>query len=131
MMKILILGALPKTELDKQLYKSIIEACATYGEVSSPIDTAEFKGSEVERYERAFLKVKESDLIIAELSKPSTGQGMEIREATLLNKPLLVIAKKGSEVSGLVKACPVLRKIIFYDDLNNLKQELMVFLGNI
>lgn len=130
MNKILILGALPKDKEGERLYESIASVCRKFAEqVSSPIDTVAFKGSEVERYDRAFRLVKEADLIIGELSKASTGQGMEIREAANLNKPLVVVARTGSSVSGLVKACPVLREIIYYENLEDLGKKLEAFLG--
>ena len=49
---------------------------------------------------------------------------MEIREDVILNKTLLVIAKEGSKISGLVKGCPVLKQIIYYDSLEDLKLKL-------
>ena len=57
---------------------------------------------------KSFQTVQEADLVIGEQSQPSTGQGMEIRECAILNKPLIVVAKEGSKVSGLVKAMHVL-----------------------
>lgn len=125
MKNILVLGSLPKNNLEKELYMSIISICKKFSEnIKSPIDTAKFKGSDEERYEKALQSVKESDLVIGEQSQASTGQGMEIREAAILNKPLIVIAKKGSKVSGLVKGCPVLKKIIYYKNLEELKSKL-------
>ena len=130
MNKILILGALPKEEEAEKLYEAIASACRKFAsEVSSPIDTVAFKGSEGERYDRAFRLVEEADLIVGELSKASTGQGMEIREAANLGKPLVVVARAESSVSGLVKACPVLKEIIYYEDLEDLKGKLEGFLG--
>ena len=123
-MKILILGVLPKNKEKENFYSSIAEICKEFAEVSSPIDTVKFKGSEKERYERAFQKVKECDLVIGEQSEPSTGQGMEIREAAVLNKPIIVIAKSGSKISGLVKGCPMLKKIIFHNNMEDLKSKL-------
>lgn len=125
-MKILILGALPKNKHDELLYNTITSACKQFTEdISSPVDTANFKGTEQERYKRAFEKIKQADLIIGELSKPSTGQGMEIREAAILNKPLIVVAKEGSSISGLVKACPILKEILYYDNIEDLKDKLI------
>ena len=125
MSNVLILGALPKDEERRILYETIASVCGKYSKnISSPIDTANFKGTEKERYERAFQTVKNADFIIGEQSEPSTGQGMEIREAIILNKPLLVVAKEGSKISGLVKTCPILKEIIYYDSLEDLKLKL-------
>ena len=125
MNNILILGSLPKTEEETKLYNSIIEIAKEFATiVKSPIDTAKFNGTEQERYERAFQTVKEADLVIGEQSQPSTGQGMEIRECAILNKPLIVVTRKGSKVSGLVKGCPITKEIIYYQNLEDLKSKL-------
>ena len=124
MKNILILGALPKKKEDEELYNVMIEVCEKFGKVKSPINTANFKGSDKEKYERAFKLVKEADLVIGEQSNASTGQGMEIRECAILSKPLIVVAKEGSKVSSLVKGCPVTKEIIYYNDLEDLKGKL-------
>ncbi len=129
MNNILILGALPKDKAKEKLYESIVMISKQFAkEVSSPIDTAKFQGSEIERYKRALKKVGEADLIIGEQSEPSTGQGIEIREAEIQKKPLIIIAKTNSKVSGLVKGCSVLKEIIYYDNIKDLKEKLVVVL---
>ncbi len=125
MHNILILGSLPKTEKETTLYNAIIEVAKDFwSTVKSPIDTSKFKGSEEERYNRAFQTVKEADIIIGEQSRPSTGQGMEIREAAILNKHMIVVAKTWSKISGLVKGCPILKEIIYYENIEDLKSKL-------
>ena len=127
MENILILGGIPEDEEREKLYKAIVSFCAKFSEnISSPIDTAAFKGGESERYARAFEKVKEASLIIGEHSFPSTGQGMELREAAILGKPVIVVAKAKSKVSGLVRACPVVKEIIFYRNLEDLNEKLEI-----
>lgn len=128
-MNILILGSLPKTSEEENLYNTIIKVANKFAtEVKSPIDTAAFKGTETERYDRAFQTVAEADIVIGEQSSPSTGQGMEIRECDNLNKPLIVVAKEGSKISGLVKGCPATRTIIFYRDTAELQSDLDLYL---
>ncbi len=125
MNNILILGSLPQSDEQIKLYEVIIEIVQKFAKtVKSPIDTVNFKGDEQERYERAFRLVKEADLVIAEQSQPSTGQGMEIRECAILNKSLIVVAKEGSKISGLVKGCPVVKEIIFYQNIEDLRLNL-------
>jgi len=127
---ILILGSLPKTEDETKLYNSIIEIAKEFATiVKSPIDTAKFNGTELERYERAFQTVRNADLVIGEQSLPSTGQGMEIRECAILNKPLIVVAKEGSKVSGLVKGCPITKEIIYYQNIKDLKSKLRNYIS--
>lgn len=122
---ILILGSLPSNDLERQLYQAIIKIAEEFSAiVKSPIDTAEFNWTTGERYDRAFRTVAEADLVIGEQTHPSTGQGMEIRECHILEKPLIVIAKTGSKVSGLVKWCPITQDIIYYDDIGDMKIKL-------
>lgn len=97
-------------------------------EVSSPLDTMKFKGNDFERYERAMKLVKNSKLIIAEMSNISTGQGMELQEAANLNIPVLVIAKIGSKISGLVKGCKNVKNIIYYDNITDIKNNILYFI---
>jgi len=118
---------MPEDEVRKNLYSAIISACTKYAEhISSPIDTAAFKGGDRERYKRAFHKIKEADFIIGELSTRSTGQGMELREADVLGKTVIIIAKAKSKISGLVKGCPAVKEIIFYRHLDDLAEKLEV-----
>ena len=125
MKNILILGSLPEDEKSKQLYTKLISILTRFTEnISSPLDTTAFKGGDRERYTRAFEKVKEADLIIGELSSPSTGQGMELREAISLEKKLIIIAKAKSKVSGLVRGCPAVKEIIFYRNMDDLQEKL-------
>lgn len=97
--------------------------------VSSPIDTMKFQGDDVARYKRAINLLQDTKLIIAEMSTVSTGQGMELQEAANLNIPVLVIAKKGSKISGLVKGCQNLVDIIFYDNIEDISEEILKFVS--
>jgi hypothetical protein len=47
--------------------------------------------------------LKTYDLMIAEVSFPSTGLGIELGWADLLNVPTIFIYKKGSKISGSLK----------------------------
>ena len=125
-MNVLILGALPGNEEETTFYQEIIDMVTPLGaDVKSPIDTAQFNGTDAERYTRAMKTVQEADVVIAETSKPSTGQGIEIRECDSLNKPIIVIARQGSKVSGLVRGCPATKEILFYDDVQDVKEEII------
>jgi len=125
MREVLILGALPQTVEKRRLYESLTKFLCNYTEeVSSPIDTLEFRGSGKEKYKRAFQKVRSADLIISEQSEPSIGQGMEIREAEIQNKPIVVIAKNRSTICGLIPSSPAVKKIIFYNSLKDLESTL-------
>lgn len=97
--------------------------------VSSPLDTMRFQGDDVARYKRAMDLLQDSKFIIAEMSTISTGQGMELQEAANLNIPVLVIAKTGSKISGLVKGCQNLVDIIFYDNIDDISDEILKYVS--
>ena len=88
----------------------------------------QFKGNDYERYERAMNILKDTKLMIAEMSNISTGQGMELQQAVILNIPILVIAKKDSKISGLVRGCKNVKNIIFYDEINDISNEINKFI---
>lgn len=96
--------------------------------VLSPLDTMKFNGSDEERYNRAMNMLNETIAMIAEMSSVSTGQGMEIQQANTLNIPILVIAKTGSKISGLVKGCKNVKNIIYYNDVSDIKKEIIEFI---
>jgi len=58
------------------------------------------------------------DLIIAEVSLPSIGRGIELGWANMKNIRVRCFYKKGSQVSGSIKA--VTNKIIEYEDKEDL-----------
>lgn len=128
--RILITGAVlsASEELSDIYYQLISFIDNEKYEVSSPLDTMEFEGNNVERYDRAMSMLRKTKLIIAEVSNASTGQGMELQEATRLNIPILAIAKVGSKISGLVKGCYNVYKILYYDDINDIKNEILKFI---
>lgn len=97
--------------------------------VSSPIDTMKFQGDDVARYKRDMDLLQDTKFIIAEMSIVSTGQGMELQEAANLNIPVLVIAKTGSKISGLVKGCQNLVDIIFYDNIDDISDEILKYVS--
>lgn len=84
-----------------------------------------FKGNDFERYNRAMELLQNTSIIIAEMSIPSTGQGMELQEAIRLNIPIIVIAKNESKVSGLVKGSGKVKSFLYYDNIEDIKEELI------
>jgi hypothetical protein len=100
-------------------------------DVLSPLDTMKFEGTDKERYERAMEVLENTKVMIAEMSNVSTGQGMEIQRAATLGIPILVIAKENSKISGLVKGCPVVKKIIYYNEILLIKNEINDFIKRI
>ena len=86
-----------------EIYKILVEELSLYSNnIYSPIDTIKFKGTNKEMYERVMKRLQNTDIVIAEMSSPSTGQGMELQEAVRLDIPIIIIAKNGSKISSTV-----------------------------
>ena len=125
MKNLLILWSLPSEKEDYDKYESIIELGKWYFDnIASPINTKEFNWTDEERFSRAVEKVEWADLIIWELSNPSTGQWIEIWIAYKLNKSVIIVAEEWSNISWLIKWCSNIKDILYYADLNDLKNKL-------
>ena len=66
------------------------------------------------------------DLVIVEVSLPSIGMGIELGWANMKKIPIICFYKKGSQVSGSIKA--VTDKIIEYSDVNDFISKLEIVL---
>ena len=67
------------------------------------------------------------DLVIAEVSLPSTGQGIEIGWASYSNTPILCIYKKGAEISSSLKF--ITNHFIEYKDAKDMLEKIKEFLN--
>ena len=83
---ILITGSVMNSDEESvSIYKSLLSMIDIENyQVSTPLDTMAFKGNDYERYERAMTLLKNTKLMIAEMSTTSTGQGMELQQAVKL-----------------------------------------------
>ena len=70
---------------------------------------------------------KDMDLLIVEVSFPSTGQGIEIGWASTLKVPILCIYKNGNKISGSLKY--ITDDFITYIDSNDLVAKISGFLS--
>ena len=105
-----------------EIYKILVEELSLYSDnIYSPIDTIKFKGTNKEMYERVMKRLQNTDIVIAEMSSPSTGQGMELQEAVRLDIPIIIIAKNGSKISSTVLGSGKIKKVIFYDKKEDIK----------
>ena len=129
---ILITGTvLTANEETRALYRALVDLADSASmeslKVYSPLDTMEFEGTSSEKYNRAMELVKNSSAIIAEMSSPSTGQGMEIGTAISRTKPILAIHKKGTKVSSLVTGCPQI-EVVEYEKVEDLRDQIYGFI---
>ena len=131
--QILITGSVTSAGHDNApLYKELVSLCKSYANlVYSPLDTINFRGSDKERYQRAIKIVGSTDLMIAEMTVPSTGQGIELQEAFHKKVPVIVLASKYSKVSGLVLGAPNVKNVVYYENMRGLKETLKDILDDI
>ena len=103
-------------------YKKSLERNFTI--LGTPLETAQFKGTLQERFQRAEQAIKNADVIIAEMSTASTGAGIEMGMAHNLGKPIYCFAKSGSKVSGLVVGMVGENNVKYYNDTRDLQNAL-------
>ena len=132
MKKVLITGSVMNSNDESiEFYENLVSICVENNcDVSSPLDTMKFTGTDEERYVRAMKFVDSTDFIIAEMSIPSTGQGMELQQAVIKNIPILVIAKKNSKISGLIKGSKKVVDILYYETIDDIKTKIVEMLNN-
>jgi len=70
--------------------------------------------------------IKNSNLIIAEISYPSTGQGIELGWADIYNIPIVCIYKNGAKTSRSLKK--ITDQFISYDNSNDMIEKLTSFI---
>ena len=70
--------------------------------------------------------IANSDLLIAEVSEPSTGQGIELGWANN-NTPILCIYEKGSKISSSLKF--ITNEFIEYEDCEDMIEKIKAFIN--
>lgn len=129
--RVLITGAVLSSSLESiETYNQLVSFLDDKYVVSSPLDTMNFEGNDKERYARAMDLLHQAEYVIAEMSTPSTGQGMEIQEAINHHIPILVLAKEGSKISGLIKGAKGISKIVYYHYIKETQEEIVHFIQN-
>lgn len=118
-MNILVTGSTMEESIRK-VYQNLNDHFVNvfYANVQTPLDTIKFQGTNEERVKRAFELVDMADVIIADVSFPSHGQGIELHYAYSKNKKIILIAKENSKVSGVVLG--LLGSPFYYNSIENL-----------
>ncbi|MGQ9513855.1 MAG: nucleoside 2-deoxyribosyltransferase [Thermoproteota archaeon] len=78
-------------------------------------------------YSRDFGAIKRCDILMAEVSVPSHGVGMEIMFAHMLNKKIICLRRAGIQLSRLILGMPGV-EIIEYSSLADLEEKLRTIL---
>jgi hypothetical protein len=61
-------------------------------------------------------------MVLAEVSNPATGQGIELAWANANNIPIVCVFKKGADISGSLKF--ITDKIIEYENSNDMIEKI-------
>lgn len=67
--------------------------------------------------------IKSCDLVIAEVSFPSTGQGIELGWADCFGTPVVYFCKKDYKYSNSIKN--ITNKVLEYENVKDLKEQLL------
>jgi nucleoside 2-deoxyribosyltransferase len=90
----------------------------------------EIGGTPEDIFERDYNQLKSSDIIIAEVSEPSHGVGVEIGLSVSLDLKRILLIQEGKKLSNLVKGIPN-TEIIKYSDSDDLINKLNSSLNKI
>lgn len=109
-MKIYFSGSIRGGQQDTDLYAELIHELKQYGSVltehigSKTIDTTI---TDQEIHDRDMKWVKESDIVIAEVTVPSLGVGYEIGRAIDMKKPIICLYRtiNGKSTSAMIRGC--------------------------
>ncbi len=81
-------------------------------------------------YKRDVEALKKSDIVLAEVSRPSLGVGYEISLGESLGKKVVCLVKEGITLSAMINGNPNLT-LITYGDKNDLTEKLLRFFNKI
>lgn len=116
------LGHSKDFDFKKELYTPIRNSdLGSRHEIVFPHETDEFVNSKN--------IIKDCDLVIAEVTYPATGLGIELGWAEMLSKPVLCVYKKGSKLSGSLKV--VTNDFIEYSDSDDLIKKIEGFINGL
>ena len=92
------------TEATIKKYKEVKEYLASkFRYVTTPLRGIEHKGVELGKFKKYTTLIKESDLVIIDISNASIDVGIEMMMAISMEIPTLVVAKSTANISSLVQ----------------------------
>jgi len=110
-MKIYFSGSIRGGRQDAQLYGQLIEELQKYGTVLTEHighDTISYSKTDREIHEEDMAWLRESDIVIAEVSTPSLGVGYEIGRALEMGKRVVCLYRQAEDkaVSAMINGSP-------------------------
>lgn len=137
MKKIYFCGSIRGGQDLVETYAQIIDLLQEYGKVLTEhiadpmiIHKEEESQTDDEIYDQDINWLRESDLVIAEVTTPSIGVGYEIAYAVRMKKPILCLYKEGAshKISAMISGCPDV-EIANYTLVNDLKDPIEDFIS--
>jgi len=75
--------------------------------------------------------LQNSDLMIAYITEPSSGVGIEVEYANTHNIPVVVLYEKGVWTSRMLRGCPSVKKEIIYETEDDAVRQLTEYLSSL
>jgi len=110
-----IRGVRAKGEIYRLMYEQLLEVGVSVEGAFGlfPQDEEELDDRKI--YTRDITALERSDIVLAEVSTPSTGVGFEVAHALAMGIPVVCVHKKGASASAMVLGCPELRTYAYAD----------------
>ena len=137
-MKIYFAGSIRGGRDDQELYFSIIKELQNHGTVLTEhlgnkdlSSQGEVKLTDTEIFERDMEWVRESDIVVAEVSTPSLGVGYELGQAEAMDKKIICLHRniEGKLVSAMLRGNKYM-KMYQYSTLDDVKKILVEALNS-
>ena len=108
-MKIYFSGSIRGGRQDAELYRQLIDELKNYGTVLTEhigAETIDHSKSDQEIHDEDMAWLRESDIVVAEVTTPSLGVGYEIGRAVEMGKRVICLyRKKSNSISAMILGC--------------------------
>jgi len=128
--KVYFCGSIKGGRQDRKIYEDLIHHIAKYAQVltehiADPTAVLDHHLSDKEIHDRDIAWLRESDLIIAEVTQPSLGVGYEIGRALEWGKPIITLYRNNGDrkLSAMIAGVDDIQ-VFRYNDLDEAKEYL-------
>ena len=108
---------------NRYLIEHVTQALQTHNVICIARDVEEWgekKFDSAELMHRTFAEIDSSDIVVVELSEKGVGVGIEAGYARAKGKPIITVARRGSDVSETLKG--ISREVFIYQDASELEK---------
>jgi nucleoside 2-deoxyribosyltransferase len=109
-MKIYFSGSIRGGRQDAKLYRQVIDELKNYGTVLTEhigAKSIDHNKSDQEIHDEDMTWLRESDIVVAEVTTPSLGVGYEIGRAIEMGKQVICLyrSNNGNSISAMIRGC--------------------------